>query len=195
MFPAGAYSKEPILRNLKRVGLKNESDISPSDVLDAANELSKSQESGHADIKRGTFLLEHINRYPDLLSEKVTSINMITKPLYKFLEDLCWVICEASRPSQYPMSARWIADANTLYSPRRVGLIDTSLLQGSMLPLTNLKYINDKLLDAFSWSKQLDPHNYQHVERVVQHLNQRGKKLRLDERRRRSDFHHGVCDI
>ncbi|XP_038060324.1 sacsin-like [Patiria miniata] len=166
-FPVGPYSKGRLLINLKRVGLKTEEDVAADDILRCANEVSRT--TGRANVERGSVLLQHINRYPGILRQQVKR-NRICKALYKFLEDLSWVPCVASRPANYPNKAGWIANSHTLYSPTQVGLIDSALLQGSVLPLVSLRDVRDELLDAFGWKKNLDPSNYQHVERVVLHL-------------------------
>ncbi|XP_038066420.1 sacsin-like [Patiria miniata] len=166
-FPVGQYSKGRLLDNLKRVGLKTEADVSPDDVLMCAMEVS--QTTNCADVERGSVLLQHINHYPGFLREQVTS-NRTCKALYKFLEDLSWVPCEASPPADYPNKAGWIGNSHTLYSPRQVGPIDSALLQGSVLPLVRLHNVKDELLNAFGWKQNLDSSNYQHVERVMLHL-------------------------
>ncbi|XP_038058754.1 sacsin-like [Patiria miniata] len=166
-FPAGKYSEGRLLNNLKRVGLKTEALVTPDDVLRCAVEVS--QTTGQANVERGSVLLQHINRYPGILRDHVTS-NRICKALYKFLEDLSWVPCEASPPANYPSKADWIGNSHTLYSPRHIGLIDSALLQGSVLPLVGLHDLKDQVLSVFGWQKSLDSSNYQHVERVVLHL-------------------------
>ncbi|XP_038054984.1 sacsin-like [Patiria miniata] len=162
-FPVREYSEGRLLNNLKRVGLKTEALVTPDDVLKCAKEVSQ------LDVERGSVLLQHINHYPGILRAQVTS-NRIAKALYKFLEDLSWVPCEASPPADYPNKAGWIGNSHTLYSPRQVGIIDSALLQGSVLPLVRSHDVKDELLNAFGWTKRLDPSNYQHVERVVRHL-------------------------
>ncbi|XP_038062187.1 sacsin-like [Patiria miniata] len=162
-FPVRQYSEGKLLNNLKRVGLKTEAHVTPDDVLKCAKEVSQ------FDVERGSVLLQHINHYPGILRAQVTS-NRISKALYKFLEDLSWVPCEALPPVDYANKAGWIGNSHTLYSPRQVGLIDSALLQGSVLPLVGLLDVKDELQNAFGWTKCLDPSNYQHVERVVRHL-------------------------
>ncbi|XP_038061695.1 sacsin-like [Patiria miniata] len=166
-FPVGQYSEGRLLNYLKRIGLKSEANVTPDDVLRCAKEVS--QTTGGADVERGSVLLQHINCYPAILSEQVTS-NMICKALFKFLEDLSWVPCEASPPADYPKKAGWIGNSHKLYSPRQVGLIDSALIQGSVLPLVGLHDVKSELLNVFGWQKNLDSSNYQHVERVVLHL-------------------------
>ena len=180
VFPTDEYSKGRLLDCLKRVGLKNESHVTSADVLDIVKELSTSQAKGRADVERGTVLLQHINCFPHLLLENVRS-NRITKPLYKFLEDMCWLPCEASPPTHYPVSAGWVGNSNTLYSPRQVGLIETAFLQGSVLPLIKLPGIRQELLSAFSWSADRDSNNYQKVELVVHQLKNVAEKFELTE--------------
>ncbi|XP_071785309.1 sacsin-like [Asterias amurensis] len=169
VFPVKEYSKGKLLNHLKRAGLKNDSHVTSSDVLNVATEVSRGQEKEQADVVRAQVLLNHINRFPHLLTQNVSS-NRITKPLYKFLEDLNWVSCEGSSPSQYPVSAGWYGKNNRLYSPRQVGLIESAMLQGSVVPLIRMQGIRQELLNVFNWSAQLDPRNYQMVEKVVHQL-------------------------
>ncbi|XP_071785165.1 sacsin-like [Asterias amurensis] len=169
VFPVKEYSKGKLLNHLKRVGLKNESCVTSSELLNVAIELSRGQELGQADVGRAQVILNHINRFPHLLTQNVSS-NRITKPLHKFLEDLNWVPCEGSSPSQYPASAGWYGKNNTLYSPRQVGLIESAMLQGSVVPLIRMQGIRQELLNVFNWSAQLDPRNYQKVDNVVHQL-------------------------
>ncbi|XP_033645532.1 LOW QUALITY PROTEIN: sacsin-like [Asterias rubens] len=169
VFPVKEYSKGKLLNHLKRVGLKNDSYVTSSDVLNVATEVSRGGEKRQADVERAHVLLIYINRFPHLLTQNVSS-NRITKPLYKFLEDLNWVPCEGSSLSQYPVSAGWYGKNNTLYSPRQVGLIESAMLQGSVVPLIRMQGIRQELLNVFNWSAQLDPRNYQKVENVVHQL-------------------------
>ncbi|XP_022079700.1 sacsin-like [Acanthaster planci] len=178
VFPTGRYSEGRLLNNLKRVGLKNEADITPDDVLRCATDISQTQGRGQADIERGSVLLEHIKRNVHILRRTVTK-NRICKALYKFLEDLFWVPCETSPPANYPSSAGWKGNSNTLYTPRQVGLIETALVQGSVLPLVNLGDTGVELRNVFGWNKELDPSNYQHLERVILHLRNASTKFQV----------------
>ena len=169
VFPVKEYSKGKLLNHLKRVGLKNESCVTSSDLLNVAIVLANGEKLGQADVRRAQVILNHINRFPHLLTHDVFS-DRITKPLHKFLEDLNWVPCEGSSPSQYPVSAGWYGNNNRLYSPRQVGLIESAVLQGSVVPLIRMQGIRKEVLKVFNWSAQLDPRNYQKVENVVHQL-------------------------
>ncbi|XP_022079489.1 sacsin-like isoform X1 [Acanthaster planci] len=178
VFPTGRYSEGRLLNNLKRVGLKKEACITLDDILGCAMDVSQTQARGKVDIKRGSALLEHIERYPHVLQGTVTR-NGICKALHEFLEDMFWVPCEALPPVNYPASAGWKGNSYKLCTPRQVGLIETALLQGSVLPLVKSEGAGEELLSVFGWSKKLDPSNYQHLQRVILHLKHASTTYRI----------------
>ncbi|XP_022089606.1 sacsin-like [Acanthaster planci] len=169
VFPTGAYAERTQLTFLKRVGLKNQSDVTVVDILDVADQLSETQDTGQADYERGKALLEHINHNPHVLLESVAR-NHTDGPLHTFLENLCWVPCEDSPPPDYPISAGWKGNSTTLYSPKCVGMIESALLYGSVLPLVFLQNTREDILRAFGWSKNPNPNDLRDIELVVRHL-------------------------
>ncbi|XP_022102271.1 sacsin-like [Acanthaster planci] len=169
VFPTGVYAEGRLLKLLQRFSLKNQSEISSADVLHAALELDKTQETDQADVARGRLLLEHINLHPHLLMENVRRNGTDEKPLHVFLKELHWVPCEASCPHGYPASAGWMGNSRTLYSPTDIGMIEFSLLCGSVRPLVDLANMQEDLLSAFAWKKP-DPNDRAECQRVICHL-------------------------
>ncbi|XP_038057003.1 sacsin-like [Patiria miniata] len=169
VFPTGAYAEGKLLKFLKRVGLKNQTDITAMDVLHAAVQLSETQATGQADVERGQVLLDHINEHPQVLYVRGTS-GRTKEPLFKVLGNKCWVPCAASPPADYPVAAGWMGKSTRLYSPETVGSIESALFYGSVLPLVNLPSISEEVQRAFGWRKNPYPNIRQHVEYVVHHL-------------------------
>ncbi|XP_033639906.1 sacsin-like [Asterias rubens] len=171
VFPSPAYSKGRMIQRLKEVGLKSEDDISSVDIWNIAKELSSVRAFGLADVRRGQVLLEYINSHCELLSDFVSN-----QPLSGLLIKLRWVPCVSSPPAaQYPCSAGWCGKSNQLYSPNSLGLFDTNLLQGSVLPLLKLPGIKDELINAFSLTVELEPTNPNNVQNVVHQLSNLSK--------------------
>ncbi|XP_033639007.1 sacsin-like [Asterias rubens] len=167
VFPTGVYSRDRLVGFLKQIGLKKDSEVTSKEVMEVAKVLSEGETI--VDRERAVALLQHVNRFPHLLSKRVTS-DGVTKPLFKVMEELAWVPCESSPPLHYPVSAGWFGKSNKLYLPQQISLIETAKLQGSVVALISMQDMKQDLLQLFGWSRDLIPDEDKNVEAAVRHL-------------------------
>ncbi|XP_072035532.1 sacsin-like [Amphiura filiformis] len=170
LFPVGDFAEGELLKQIRRVGFRDPCSITAPELLTAASEIQRCVVTIEV-LSRARILFAHINKMTHLLNDQVRYDN-ITKPLASFLQEKPWVpvMLSPSHIIEYPSSLTWFGHEPALFKPRDVAAYSTVLLQGSVVPIVDQTGLSESMASTFDWHRELDPHNFEDVRRVVQHL-------------------------
>ncbi|XP_072021910.1 sacsin-like [Amphiura filiformis] len=170
LFPVGAFAEGELLKQIRRVGFRNPGSITAPELLTAASEIQSCVVTIEV-LLRARILFAYINKMNHLLNDQV-HYNNITKSLASFLQEKPWVpvMPSPSNIVEYPSSLIWFGHEAALFKPRDVAAYSTALLQGSVVPIVDQTGLSESMASTFDWHRELDPHNFEDVRRVVLHL-------------------------
>ncbi|XP_072021909.1 LOW QUALITY PROTEIN: sacsin-like [Amphiura filiformis] len=170
LFPVGDFAEGELVTQIRRVGFRNPGSITAPELLTAASEIQRCVVTIEV-LSRARILFAYINKMTHLLNDQV-HYNNITKSLASFLQEKPWVpvMLSPSHIIEYPSSLTWFGHEPALFKPRDVAAYSTALLQGSVVPIVDQTGLSESMASTFDWHRELDPHNFEDVRRVVQHL-------------------------
>ena len=157
LIPIKPFDETRSLIHLRRIGFKDESDVSAQQLFEVACEISRT-----TSLARSFPFLNYICRYVNTLNKKVSYRNHIDT-LGAMLKKLPWVVCESQAPSWYPDTVPWYGKSRKLCKPCEVKCLEYASLIGSVVPLVDASSVPLKIRELFSWS-HID------IEQIAKHL-------------------------
>ncbi len=131
VFPKGEYTSDMSLTFLKDIGMKTESKIGASDILNCVHSIvHMCDDQPETATRKALALCRMLDRCPALLS---LTDDMDTD-LREHLRNLCWLPVVVKRPSMYPDSLPWY-NGPMFEKPTSVKSDNWSLLVGSSSPV------------------------------------------------------------
>uniref|UniRef100_A0A3P8UMF6 Sacsin molecular chaperone n=1 Tax=Cynoglossus semilaevis TaxID=244447 RepID=A0A3P8UMF6_CYNSE len=130
-FPTSTFTSSPdVLYSLRQLGLRNEVQLSESDVLLVAKKIQELQRSNEPDwdhiIKKAKTLLQILNRQTKLIKSSDAQTSLLK---------LKWVPVCKERPPTYPKTLAWVGDTLNICSLSEMCDISHAVLVGSSVPL------------------------------------------------------------
>ena len=162
VFPIGQlYNDATVLNSLEEIGMKGESNITATDLLQSARKVSSLPDLLTARQKSDA-ILQHINLYPQKLESKING-----QELESLLMRIQWVPRLRQKPSTFPPSLPWLepCDEGERYFFRPCELKGHNVINliGSVKPVVGFEP-SSEIAVCFGWLDKPD------IVDVVKHL-------------------------
>nr|XP_006815605.1 PREDICTED: sacsin-like [Saccoglossus kowalevskii] len=173
--PVDTYIQPKLIKLIRRVGLMEESNVSPDIIYSIAKNLDCQRRKCTPDtMQKAHCLLKYVNKYSNKLNTYTNDRGNI-KLLLDRLKSLAWLPCEVNRPKDYPSFIPWFGDddvqhSRCLFTPREITSHDHYKKIGGVMPIIPVQHQNHSLFHAFQWQTLDGMKSYDHVQKVVMQM-------------------------
>lgn len=130
VFPSEYFSTSQVILKLHSLGLKTRTTITSSDILEFAKIIERCGQSSPLVNKKARAFMK-------ILNEKYLNDRCSFSSLKNDLNEVRWIPCSTSRPSNYPDFVQWYNTSDLLLLSE-VRSVTKALLVGSSMPLVAL---------------------------------------------------------
>nr|XP_006819457.1 PREDICTED: sacsin-like [Saccoglossus kowalevskii] len=172
--PVDTYVQPKFIKLIRRVGLMEESNVSPDMIYNIAMNLDCQRRKCTPDMmQKAHCLLEYVSKYPEKLNKHTTD-RCSAKLLFNRLTTLAWLPCDVNRPKCYPEWLPWFADdeqnSQCLFTPTEVTSHEHCKQVGGVMPIIPVQYLNNSLYSTFQWQTLDGEASIDHVQKVVMQM-------------------------
>ena len=152
LFPSVAFRDDTILGELRKLGMKKESNITANDILRSVNQIASISDNTNKANTKSEAILEFLNRNPSKLQDCVSS----GVSLREAICSIRWVARTKAKPSYYPDNLPlYSAGTSPFEGPRDMVASTKRLLSlvGTVRPAVQADQF-PKLEDHFQWKRE-----------------------------------------